>query len=93
MKKLIAIRQAHPALLSRGEIEFVYAQENAYPFAYLRSAGEERILVVLNPSGREESFACDLKTGEVIYRLGGEMKAQDGRITIPACSAAWVKVE
>ena len=98
IKKLIAIRQAHPALLSRGEIEFVYAPEHAYPFAYLRSeagAGKngEKILVVLNPSGREESFPCDLKTGEVIYRFGGELKAQDGRIAIPACSAVWVKVE
>ena len=97
VKKLIAIRQAHPALLSRGEIAFVYARENAYPFAYLRSAGEgkdgEKILVVLNPSDREESFPCDLKTGEVIYRFGGELKTQDGQMTIPACSAVWVKVE
>lgn len=97
VKKLIAIRQAHPALLSRGEIAFVYARENAYPFAYLRSAGEgkdgEKILVVLNPSGREESFPCDLKTGEIIYRFGGELKTQDGQMTIPACSAVWVKVE
>ena len=93
VNQLIAVRQAHPALSNRGEIEFVYAQENAYPFAYLRSAGEEKILVVLNPSGREESFACGLKTGEVVYRFGGELKTQDGLMTIPACSACWVKVE
>ena len=83
--------------MSRGEIAFVYARENAYPFAYLRSAGEgkdgEKILVVLNPSDREESFPCDLKTGEIIYRFGGELKTQDGQMTIPACSAVWVKVE
>ena len=33
--------------------------------------------MVLNPSGREESFPCNLKTGEVIYRFGGELKTQE----------------
>lgn len=90
IKKLIAIRQAHTALQSRGEIEFIFAEKNAYPFAYLRSSREERILVVLNPSNRSADFAYDVKAAETIYSLGGEITWQDGRITAPPCSANYI---
>lgn len=90
VKKLIRLRQAHKALQSRGEIEFVHVRKNAYPFAYVRSCGDEKILVVINPSGREESFACDVNGGQIIYTLGGEMKLEDGKITIPGGSAGFV---
>ena len=53
VKRLIALRQAHPALQSKGEIDFLYAEENAYPLAFLRSAGDEKILVAINPSDRD----------------------------------------
>ncbi|MGN0169073.1 MAG: alpha-amylase family glycosyl hydrolase [Acetatifactor sp.] len=75
VKKLNAIRQAHPALLSKGEIEFIYAEENAYPLAYLRSCAQEKILVIINPANREACFTGklpgmstdSLSAGEVIY--------------------------
>ncbi len=70
IQKLIKIRQEHPALQSRGEIEFIFAKKNEYPLAYVRScAGKnqcgEKILVIINPSEKEVSFPCDLK------KLGG----------------------
>ena len=90
VKKLIQIRQSHKALQSKGEIEFVYAEKNSYPFAYMRSAQEEKILVVLNPSGKEVRFDSRLALGESIYSYGGELKVQDGSIAVPACSANYV---
>lgn len=92
IKRLIGIRQSHAALQSKGEIEFVYAEKNAYPFAYLRSAGDEKILVVLNPSGREASFACALAPKERLYVFGKEIAAADGRITAAPCSAGYYKI-
>lgn len=92
IKKLIQVRQAHKALKSKGEIEFVYVEKDAYPFAYVRSMEEEKILVVLNPSGQEASFACDLELGEVIYSFGGEAKKEDGKVVAPACSATFIRV-
>ena len=44
---------------SRGEIEFVYAEEKQYPLAYLRSDDKEKILVIINPADREVSFDGD----------------------------------
>ena len=89
VKRLISIRENHPALQNRGDIRFVYVAQNAYPLAYLRSNGQETILVLLNPSDKEVSFACDLLPKEALYALGGEAQF-DGKIaTVPATSAGY----
>lgn len=92
IKKLIQIRKSHKALQSRGEIEFLYAEKNAYPFAYMRSAGDEKVIVVLNPSDNDASFDCSLTLQEKIYGFGGDLTLKDGRLTVPACSAAFYRV-
>ncbi len=93
IKRLIAIRQAHGALQSEGEIEFVYAEKDAYPFAYLRSNGEEKILVVLNPANRDVAFECKYTPAEAIYSFGGTVTADMGTITVPAQSAGYYTIE
>lgn len=92
IKKLITVRQSNKALQSRGEIEFIYAEKNAYPLAYLRSADNEKVLVVLNPSDNEADFECALSLKEKIYGFGGEMSAKDGKMTVPPCTAVFYKV-
>jgi maltose alpha-D-glucosyltransferase/alpha-amylase len=92
IKKLIQIRQKHKALQSKGEIDFVYAEENAYPLAYLREEGEEKVLVVINPAAREVSFECTYEPKETIYRFGGEMVWADGKMIVPAQSVAFFEV-
>lgn len=92
INRLIRIRQAHTALQSRGKIAFVYAEQNAYPFAYVRSAGEEKILVILNPADREVTFACEYTPGETLYAFGGEIAADGGQITVPARFAGYYRV-
>lgn len=86
IKALIALRQAHPALQSKGEIDFLCAESHAYPLAYLRSSGNERILVVLNPSNTAASFDCSYAPGEKLRAFGGEITASSGRITVPGNS-------
>jgi maltose alpha-D-glucosyltransferase/alpha-amylase len=92
VKRLIAVRQSHKALLSKGEIEFIYAEKNAYPLAYLRSSGDEKILVVINPANREASFDCGYAPKEKIYGFGGEIMYENGVITASPCSAAYFTV-
>ncbi len=91
VKRLIALRNQHTALQSLGEIEYVYAEKNQYPLAYLRSNEEEKILVVINPSDREQSFTCHYTSLSEIYRVGGEAKAADGKITIAGSTAVFFK--
>ncbi len=87
--RLIAVRQAHPALQSGGAIEFLYAEENAYPLCYLRSAENQKILVILNPADRAVSFPCPYLPAKTIYSFGSQA-AFDGRTAaVPPCSAGF----
>ena len=89
VKKLIEIRQGHPALQSLGEIEFVCDGAPGKPLAYIRTLGEEKILVVINPTGND--FAMDCTDGEVIYSYGSyELKA--GALTVNAGSAVFMEL-
>lgn len=92
INRLIEIRQSHKALLSKGEIEFVYAEKNEYPLAYVRSDGDEKILVIINPADREV-FESNPSLGESIYSFGGKASAENGIITVPAKSAGFYTVK
>lgn len=92
IKKLIAVRQSCKALQSKGEIEFVYAEKNAYPLAYLRSDGDERVLVIINPAARPVSFPCEYVPAETLYRFGGGVSFENGIMQADPCTAVFFKV-
>ncbi|MCQ4774190.1 alpha-glucosidase C-terminal domain-containing protein [Lacrimispora saccharolytica] len=92
VQKLIQIRMAHPALQSKGEITYVYAEENAYPLAYVRSSEEENILVVINPAARTVEFPYDGQIGEVLYQFGRGLSSDGKKITIQGQSVVFVKI-
>lgn len=87
--RMISARQAYAALRSNGSLEFIYAEENEYPLAYIRTAGEEKMLVILNPAEREASFAGEYDLSSPVYSLGGAAVCAEGLITVPPCSAGW----
>ena len=89
VKRLIHARREHPALLNRGEIEFVYAEKNAYPLSYIRSSGDEKILVIINPSAENAEFSCKYKPGAPVYLFGEKCRFKDGVITVPSRSAGF----
>lgn len=92
IKKLIEIRQAHKALQSNGEIEFVCAEKDSYPLAYVRTDGGEKILVAVNPSGKDVEFSYEAGTGQVIYSLGKEAVCTDSQVKVPACSVNFIRL-
>lgn len=92
IKKLIGIRQSHAALQSKGDIEFLYAEKDAYPFAYLRRSGDEKILIIINPADRETAFKCRYSPKEKLYSLGGDISDNSGKITVPPCFAGYYRV-
>lgn len=91
IKRLIEVRQSRKALQSKGTIAFIYAKENAYPFVYVRSFEEERILVIINPSDQEVTFESSVQPKEKIYSFGNDICIkEDGKtIVVPACSFAF----
>ena len=69
----------------------MYCVPEKYPLAYLRRAGEEEILVALNPSGKEVCCKCPYEVKERIYTLGKPAKTEAGVLCLPAESAAFLK--
>ncbi|HIU04885.1 MAG TPA: glycosylase [Candidatus Coprousia avicola] len=101
VQRLIAMRQANPALATEGAIEFVYCEKDAYPLVYLRSergsdgapkAGGQRVLVALNPADRVVTCPCPYEVDEVLYTLGKEAAVCDGVLTMPGASAVFMTV-
>lgn len=78
VKDLIRLRNTEPALLAYSEFVPLYAEKDKYPFAYVRANGKDRLLVVLNPAGREvaASFPLSYK-GRKPQLLSG-----DGKISL-----------
>ena len=94
VKKLNGIRLAHEALQSNAPVEFLYAEENAYPLVYKRTGKEETIVIAVNPSGKEVTCRIDTEDGkEIIYANNGEAVLKDGMLTVPAASASFIKIK
>ncbi len=89
VKQLIAIRREHTALHNRSEIEFVYAEKNAYPLVYIRSSESERILVIINPSDKAAEFPCELTFKGTAYVFGGAAGSDGKKVSVPPCSAGF----
>jgi glycosidase len=71
VRALVALRLAHPALCASGTFEPVFAETGKVPFVYRRQAGDESVLVALNPADRpcEVSLPGGLSKGppETLY--------------------------
>ncbi len=90
VKKLIQIRQSTPVLQSEAKIEFLYCEDHAYPLAYRRTDGTDSLLVAVNPSGKEASFAYDGNLGDTLYQKGGDYRLENGTFTAAPGSAVFV---
>ncbi len=97
VKKLIQLKKQEKALAAYAEFVPLFARENTYPFIYARAAGDEVILVILNPAGREAqaAFTCNLDL-TVKKLLAGQELRIDGQgdaftVSVPAQSFAVYK--
>jgi maltose alpha-D-glucosyltransferase/alpha-amylase len=52
IRRLIALRKAHPALAASGAFEVVHALPGELPFVYRRSRDAESVLAAINPAAR-----------------------------------------
>lgn len=54
-KQLIAFRKKYKALGNNGEFRLLYCKDYKYPLVYERRAGNEKFIIAINPSGKEQS--------------------------------------
>ena len=93
MQKLIVLRMEHPALQSSAPVRFLYAQEHAYPFVYIREQEEEKILVLINPSSKDVSCNIEITdNGQILYSNHGTAFCENGTWNVPAESATFIRL-
>ena len=90
VKKLIALRKSSSALMNPGEIEFVCKGEQGTPLAYIRSSGDEKILVVINPTDKD--FKVQYKIKNLIYILGESPEDSEAACLAKARSAFYAEI-
>jgi glycosidase len=88
IKALIALRKREPAL-RRGDFSEVLARDSIY--AFLRTAGDDRLLVVLNGSSRTREFAMPI--GDRTWKACQLEDLITKEVAKPAGSDAVIKVE
>jgi len=69
IKKLILLRRTEKALSAYANFLPLYAKENQYPFVYLRSDLQSKLLIVLNPSASQSHIEIDLLIQPDSYKL------------------------
>lgn len=92
IKLLISIRQKHKALQNDADIQFLYAKENTYPLVYERKSEEEQILVLCNPSDKEQECPdFGIQNGDYIYIYGEKPEVRGKKVKMSPCSVCWIK--
>ena len=104
LRRLIALRHSEPALANYAEFVPVYPSQDApdpYPFVYARAAGNNVVLVMLNPRAKasDATFNINVKFSGTKLLAGDAFKIEhnkkSGNMTIhmPATSYAVVKLQ
>ena len=89
--KLINVRQSYKALRSSGGIEFLCDGSYGNPLVYIRTSGEEKILVAVNPTDKDYKLACKAPE-KLIYILGEKPEADGASCVIKAGSAFFAEI-
>lgn len=85
VKQLIALRNGSDALSADGGFTPLYVEKNKYPIVYMRNKGDEKFIVVLNPTQKETTASFNLpKRCDVFSVLGegADMKILDKKVTL-----------
>ena len=90
VKRLIKIRQDHPALHNRSDILLL---ASGYPLAFIRSCRDESMLAIFNPSSEVVPLPFDMPEHyEVIHTVGKMRDHSINKKRFPAESAVLLKL-
>lgn len=93
IRKMAQLRRSHRALGADGEFAVVYAKAKAFPFVYLRTLGESKIMVVLNPSAKSAKVKVSGKglahAPRSLASRGVEMKRTGHDLNLTLTGTSW----
>ncbi|MEO6758733.1 MAG: alpha-amylase family glycosyl hydrolase [Saprospiraceae bacterium] len=100
VRALLILRAASPALGNDGAWQFLGDTSQSYPMVYLRSQGEEKYVIVVNPSAKSVTASINTqknKRGSYVFGTSAKCGYKTGKtmdvIKMPAVSAAIFKLE
>lgn len=100
VRTLIQLRKDLPALGTAGDWKVVSKVDQPYPLAYLRSFEGQRVLIVLNPSGKKVTASLETGAFNDSTWLAGtteryRLKTRKGvtEVTLPATSAVVLQLD
>ncbi len=73
---LLALRAATPALGTAGNWRYIGSLDQPYPMLYVRESGDQRYLVVLNPSDKSVTAQLPAEGAKAVYLYGTDPKAR-----------------
>ena len=93
-RNLIALRHV-TALNNTGEWENMSNLDKPYPWVYQRMAGNERYLVVINPSAKTVSAKINELRGLAVAKVAGvgTVSCKDGVVKASGVSAAVLRIK
>ena len=84
VRRLVALRHAHPDLQADAPFAVINDEEAAAPFVY----GRGELLLAVNPSSEEKRYEGELLLGKrLVYQIG-QPSVEDGCLTMPGQSFA-----
>ncbi len=92
VRKLINLRKRSPALQADGNLIPIPIDNNGHYFAYLRQSGNERFLILLNPSAEPCQFHIDnLRAGNIVTQInhGTRVDTQGNDINIKMAGVSY----
>ena len=99
VRKLLALRAATHALVTRGDWKAISDVDKPYPFAYMRWIDGEQYMIALNPSGNRAETEIELPQGVTTEWIDGttnkfQIKHKHGKtyLRLPAVSAVICKI-
>lgn len=92
VRALTALRRTLPALAADADFAFLHAKSHTYPLVYSRHRGDQTLIVAINPSEQDTSCTLDITPSDAVFTLGTACTWQDGALTVPAASAAVLRV-
>lgn len=77
--ELIQLRKKHKALQSEGDIEFIGGMDNAFPAVWLRTLGEQRVMIAVNSLAESVKRNID-HNGELL--TGKDARLENGTLEL-----------
>ena len=79
VRELLLVRKEQEAFARHDNLKILFAEEGRRAFAYKR----DDLIMLCNPSDREESIAVEIENTDVIYRIGSVRTEEDGCVLEP----------